>query len=172
MTRYPDRIHNKVFKVVFRDLSVWSVASQFAVAWKWPNEVINPLRLVLRRRNEPALDTMNAEEVVRLLTIHFDGSIEPRNPVQIEAIKGKLFRVHPGDLVFSKIDVRNGAIGLAPVDIDCMCVTSEYPCLLRQTRQGSSRICKTFVQDRSICEVAELHDQRHVWTQKDSAFKA
>ena len=67
------------------------------------------LRLVLRRRKEPALDTMNAEEVVRLLTIHFDGSIEPRNPVQIEAIKGKLFRVHPGDLVFSKIDVRNGA---------------------------------------------------------------
>jgi restriction endonuclease S subunit len=41
-------------------------------------------------------------------------------------IKGKLFRVHPGDVVFSKIDVRNGSIGLAPDDIECMCVTSEF----------------------------------------------
>ena len=48
-------------------------------------------------------------------------------PVRIKDIKGRLFRVYPGDVVFSKIDVRNGAIGLAPDDIDCMCVTSEFP---------------------------------------------
>ncbi len=65
--------------------------------------------------------------MVTLLTIRFDGSIEPREPVRIKGIKGRLFRAYPGDVVFSKIDVRNGAIGLAPDDIDCMCVTSEFP---------------------------------------------
>lgn len=82
---------------------------------------------ILRRRNEAALEMLTPESMVTLLTIRFDGSIEPREPVRIKDIKGRLFRIYPGDVVFSKIDVRNGAIGLAPDDIECMCVTSEFP---------------------------------------------
>lgn len=117
----------RAFIVGFRDLQTWSVAAQFAVNWNWPDEVIKPLDSILSRRNETALETLTPESIVTLLTIRFDGSIEPREPVRIEDIKGRLFRVYPGDVVFSKIDVRNGAIGLAPDDIDCMCVTSEFP---------------------------------------------
>lgn len=117
----------RAFSVGFRGLQTWSVAAQFAVNWNWPDEVIKPLASILRRRNEAALETMTPESMVTLLTIRFDGSIEPREPVRIKDIKGRLFRVYPGDVVFSKIDVRNGAIGLAPEDIDCMCVTSEFP---------------------------------------------
>ena len=82
---------------------------------------------ILERRIEAALDTLSPQTMVTLLTIRFDGSIEPRDPVQINDIRGKLFRANPGDVVFSKIDVRNGAIGLAPDDIEGMCVTSEFP---------------------------------------------
>jgi restriction endonuclease S subunit len=117
----------RAFSVGFRSLQTWSVAAQFAVNWNWPDEVIKPLASILRRRNEAALETLTPESMVTLLTIRFDGSIEPREPVRIKDIKGRLFRVYPGDVVFSKIDVRNGAIGLAPNDIDCMCVTSEFP---------------------------------------------
>ena len=117
----------QAFSVGFRGLQTWSVAAQFAVNWNWPDEVIKPLASILRRRNEAALETLTTESMVTLLTIRFDGSIEPREPVRIKDIKGRLFRVYPGDVVFSKIDVRNGAIGLAPDDIDCMCVTSEFP---------------------------------------------
>jgi len=117
----------RVFSVGFRRLQTWNVAAQFAVNWNWPDEVIKPMASILRRRNEPALETLKPESIVTLLTIRFDGSIEPRDPVHVKDIKGRLFRVHPGDVVFSKIDVRNGAIGLAPDDIDCMCVTSEFP---------------------------------------------
>lgn len=117
----------RAFSVDFRDLQTWSVAAQFAVNWNWPDDVIKPLDSILSRRNEAALERLTPESIVTLLTIRFDGSIEPREPVRIKDIKGRLFRVYPGDVVFSKIDVRNGAIGLAPDDIDCMCVTSEFP---------------------------------------------
>ena len=38
-----------------------------------------------------------------------------------------MFAAYPGDLVFSKIDARNGAIGLIPLSIPKAVVTSEYP---------------------------------------------
>lgn len=117
----------RAFSVAFRGLQTWSVAAQFAVNWNWPDKVIKPLASILRRRNEAALETLTPESMVTLLTIRFDGSIEPREPVRIKDIKGRLSRIYPGDVVFSKIDVRNGAIGLAPDDIACMCVTSEFP---------------------------------------------
>lgn len=118
---------SRAFGVNYRDLQTWSVAAQFAVKWNWPDEVIKPLASILRRRNEAALEKLSHESMVTLLTIRFDGSIEPREPMRIKDVKGRLFRVYPGDVVFSKIDVRNGAIGLAPDDIELMCVTSEFP---------------------------------------------
>lgn len=117
----------KVFIARFQKLAVWNVAAQFAASWRWPDEIIKPLGWVLARRSEAALDTLTPESLVTLLTIRFDGSIEPREPTHIKEIKGKLYRVYPGDVIFSKIDVRNGAIGLSPDDINCMCATSEFP---------------------------------------------
>lgn len=122
-----DQIRPRVFSIGFQYLTTWSVAAQFAAEWNWPVEIIKPLGRILKRRSEAALETLSPEAMVTLLTIRFDGSIEAREPIQIKDIKGKLFRVHPGDVVFSKIDVRNGSIGLAPDDVECMCVTSEFP---------------------------------------------
>lgn len=122
-----DQIRPRVFSIGFQDLTTWSVAAQFSAEWNCPVEIIKPLGRILKRRSEAALKTLSPEAMVTLLTIRFDGSIEAREPIQIKDIKGKLFRVHPGDVVFSKIDVRNGSIGLAPDDIECMCVTSEFP---------------------------------------------
>jgi len=132
----------KAFTVSFQSLATWSSAAQFAVTWNWPKEVIKPLRLILSRRSEAALDTLSENSLVTLLTIRFDGSIEPREPVQINDIKGKLFKVNPGDVVFSKIDVRNGAIGLAPDDIEFMCVTSEFPVYSVDTEKALSGYVK------------------------------
>lgn len=41
--------------------------------------------------------------------------------------KGKLYFAHSGDVVYSKIDVRNGAIGIVPAEIPSVAVSSEYP---------------------------------------------
>jgi type I restriction enzyme, S subunit len=59
------------------------------------------------------------------ITIHFDGSVVPRE--RNIPFKGSMFAAYPGDLVFSKIDARNGAIGLVPDNMRKVVVTSEYP---------------------------------------------
>lgn len=59
------------------------------------------------------------------ITIRFSGEVLPRD--RTEAFKGRMFAAYPGDLVFSKIDVRNGAVGLIPDSIPKAVVTSEYP---------------------------------------------
>lgn len=62
-----------------------------------------------------------------MITIRFTGEIEPRVSRSSAEIKGKLFFVRPGDVVYSKIDVRNGAIGMLPSDMAVATVTSEFP---------------------------------------------
>ena len=117
----------RAFITGFGCLEVWSVAAQFAADWDWSPSVVRPLGEALVRRREPASKTLAPDAFVTMLTIRFDGSVEPRAPVRLGDVKGRLFRVFPGDVVFSKIDVRNGAIGLAPEGIKRICVTSEFP---------------------------------------------
>ena len=59
------------------------------------------------------------------ITIKFSGEVLPRE--RAEAFKGAMFAAYPGDLAFSKIDARNGAVGLIPDSIAKAVVTSEYP---------------------------------------------
>ncbi|MBK1674708.1 hypothetical protein CKO35_15700 [Ectothiorhodospira shaposhnikovii] len=59
------------------------------------------------------------------ITIKFSGEVLPRE--RTEAFKGAMFAAYPGDLAFSKIDARNGAVGLIPSSIPKAVVTSEYP---------------------------------------------
>lgn len=59
------------------------------------------------------------------ITIKFSGEVLPRE--RTEPFKGAMFAAYPGDLVFSKIDARNGAVGLIPDSITRAVVTSEYP---------------------------------------------
>lgn len=60
----------------------------------------------------------------RAITIKFSGEVIPRE--RDKAFKGAMFAAYPGDLVFSKIDARNGAVGLIPDSIPKAVVTSEY----------------------------------------------
>ena len=117
----------RVLAINFHEVATWNVAAQFGVRWNWSTETVLPLKLALHRRSNSVLAAYAAETEVTLLTIRFDGTIEPREQIRICDVKGKLYQVEPGDVVFSKIDVRNGAIGLAPIDIARMCVTSEFP---------------------------------------------
>ena len=132
----------QAFAISYRDLQIWSVAAQFSVSWSWPGSVILPLASILGRRAEAALETLEPESSATLLTIRFDGSIEARESVRIKDVKGKLFRVYPGDVIFSKIDVRNGAIGLAPNDIPVMCATSEFPIYSVETKKAHPKYVK------------------------------
>jgi hypothetical protein len=61
-----------------------------------------------------------------LVSLHFDGEMEPRD-ANVTAFKGRLFLCEAGDVLYSKIDVRNGAIGVVPSSMPRAAVSSEYP---------------------------------------------
>lgn len=117
----------KAFIILFKDLHVWSVGSFFNLNWQWPAEYIKPLSAALRRK----VDEMKKEEYLsgelKLVTLHFDGAMVPRATNGKNDFKGKLYLAATGDVVYSKIDVRNGAIGIVPEDMARVAVSSEFP---------------------------------------------
>ena len=117
----------KAFAVWFKDLERWSVGSFIALGWRWPRSTIHRLSDALLRKVEDVDRKQTPINTIRLVTLHFDGEIELRRRTGNSPIKGRLFWAEPGDMVYSKIDVRNGAIGIIPDGFNRICVTSEYP---------------------------------------------
>lgn len=117
---------SRAFVVWFRDLDRWNVGSYVATGWRWPKDAIRPLADALTRKVAEVDRKTTRPEAVRLVTLHFDGEMEPRNATT-RPVKGRLFWAEPGDVTYSKIDVRNGAIGIVPSEMGRVCVTTEYP---------------------------------------------
>ena len=57
--------------------------------------------------------------------MHLNGEISARN--RTSPYKGGMFAAYPGDIVFSRIDARSGAIGVLQENIAKAVVTSEFP---------------------------------------------
>ena len=127
MTAPPASNSPRAFAVWFRDLHRWSVNSFFKIGWQWPDEYIKPLSAALTRRQEEVKRAVHEFADLQLMTLHFDGEMEPRDLRGKSDFKGKLFFAHPGDVIYSKIDVRNGAIGVIPAGTSPAAVSSEYP---------------------------------------------
>ncbi len=117
----------EAFFVMYRNLRLFSVGAFISIGWKWDKKHIQPLSNALSRTKIEVDKKKTAFENLQLATIHFDGSIEPRNLRGKNKFKGKLYFAHAGDVVYSKIDVRNGAIGIIPPDMPSVAVSGEYP---------------------------------------------
>ncbi|QKW20940.1 restriction endonuclease subunit S [Kitasatospora sp. NA04385] len=102
-----------------RALDRWDVKQMLALSWHRPAAELRAIGDVAVRRTEAS------SSVLRLGSIHFDGKISLR-PAEA-SIKGRTFVAHPGDVVFSKIDVRNGAIGVVPEEFGKLAFSPEYP---------------------------------------------
>lgn len=59
------------------------------------------------------------------ITVHLTGEISERD--RTKPYRGSMFAAYPGDIVFSKIDARSGAIGVLPNEIRKAVVTPEFP---------------------------------------------
>jgi type I restriction enzyme S subunit len=64
---------------------------------------------------------------LQLVTLHFGGTMEPRDMRGKANFKGRLFWAKAGEVIYSKIDVRNGAIGVVPSHLQKIAVSTEYP---------------------------------------------
>lgn len=120
-------VRPRAFAVWFKDLDRWNPGSFVQSNWRWPKEFIKPLSVALKARKlEVSVDQADFS-TMPLITIRFDGEMEPRGSKVTTDIKGKLFLACAGNVVYSKIDVRNGAIGIVPETLPVVAVTSEFP---------------------------------------------
>lgn len=71
------------------------------------------------------------------ITVHLDGTISVRD--RAKPYKGAMFAAYPGDIVFSKIDARSGAIGVLQADIPKAVVTSEFPVFVPDPKKLDGR---------------------------------
>ncbi len=112
--------------VRFSEATRWNPGSFRSAEWGWPAEVIRPFREAIVPSVVPVRTADYPDGHPPLVTIRFDGSMERRDADPAD-IKGRLFLARAGDLVYSKIDVRNGAIGIVPPTLPVVAVTAEYP---------------------------------------------
>jgi hypothetical protein len=92
-----------------------------AVSHQHSHFPLTPLREMLTQRRE-ILTLGDSFEDWTPITVHLTGDISARN--RTESYKGSNFAAYPGDIVFSKIDARSGAIGVLPPEIDRAVVTA------------------------------------------------
>jgi type I restriction enzyme S subunit len=100
-------------------LARWDVKHVLGTKWLQPPDRQKKIGQVLRRRRNVA------PKKVRLGTIHFDGSLSLR--AESSELKGTAYLASPGNVVFSKIDVRNGAITVVPEGMPKIGFSAEYP---------------------------------------------
>jgi hypothetical protein len=136
------RLSPRAFAVCWRDVERWSVGSYVETAWHWPTSFIRPLSVALSRKLVEVEHNGREAGALRLVTLHFDGEMEPRGESTGERFKGRLFQADPGDVIYSKIDVRNGAIGVVPEDMGRICVSSEYPVYAVDSAVADARYVK------------------------------
>lgn len=88
-------------------------------------------RVQLKELLEPVSRPVVLEEgrTYRRVTVKLYGKgVLLRDRVTVDDVKGdKWFQVKEGDLIFSKIDARNGAFGIIPEALDGGVVTNEFP---------------------------------------------
>lgn len=117
----------RAFAVLFQDLRRWSVNSFFSIDWQWSAHSIKPLAVALERKSV-AVDKAKIDlSAIILVSLHFNGEMEPRSAGAAAGFKGHLFLAETSDVIYSKIDVRHGAIGVVSDRLPRIAVSSEFP---------------------------------------------
>ena len=117
----------RAFAAWWEDVDRWSVGSLRRASWHWPSSAIKKLANALERRNDRVDKGTFDLQPEHFVSLRFTGEVEQRELHGKEDFKGALFFARAGDILYSKIDVRNGAIGIIPDAIPVATVTSEFP---------------------------------------------
>lgn len=81
---------------------------------------------LLSRRIEPIDKVKTPFSAVMPISIHFDGTITKRIVKNGREYSLPMLWVRPGDVVLSKIDLKNGAVGILPIDWNYAAVTTHF----------------------------------------------
>jgi type I restriction enzyme S subunit len=121
----PETAHRKAFSVRFKALDRWSVAYFRSVNWQWPKKYIHPIGEAINRVQElvqySPIDTPIIEK------ISFGGKLSILERDKRSGYKGRLFKAKSGQLIYSKIRVKQGSVCVIPSSVNWVAVSSEYP---------------------------------------------
>ena len=106
----------------WQHLEAW-IANADLVSYESPFPLVELRDLLSQRREQ--LEVVLSFGDAQPVTVHLSGDISVRE--RGSPYKGSVFTAYPGDIVLSKIDARNGAIGVVPHHIGKAAVTSEFP---------------------------------------------
>ena len=114
------------FAVRFRELERWDPVSFERIIWHWSKELMVEIGSILKLRKEKVNRSRSAFSELQPITIHFDGSLDHRKVDGNREYKMDLFYAHPGDIVVAKIDLKNGAVAIVPMEWKNIVVTSHF----------------------------------------------
>lgn len=120
-----EAVARRVFTVNYRQLDRWNVAYFRSVNWQWPKGLIRPIGVALRRIQKIATTDLIATPIIE--KISFAGELAILDEEKRSGYKGRLFKAEPGQLIYSKIRVKQGSVCIVPPSIDWVAVSSEYP---------------------------------------------
>lgn len=126
MSVLPFPQHPRLRIAQWSDLSRWDVNSGYEIAWQWSADVLQPLGSVLTKHSTPV--TADDSRPISLMDkISFGGQLFIHSDADQPVFKGRLFRAEPGNLIFSKINVKRGSLAVVPTGGPAVAVSSEYP---------------------------------------------
>ena len=117
----------KAFAVWFKDLDRWDVAYFRRIAWAWPVSFLRPLGEALVRQVREVDPKTDKSTVPIIEKISFGGEVSLSDPAGRAKYMGRLFWAEPGQLVYSKIRVKQGSLAVVPPSIPRLAVSAEYP---------------------------------------------
>jgi len=111
----------------FRDTLRWDVAFFQQIDWHWDDDLVHPAGSVIHRRREEIDSKADCASLPIIEKISFGGDISVTAPEDRIGYKGRLFWARPGDLVYSKIRVKQGSLAFVADGIGELAVSAEYP---------------------------------------------
>lgn len=118
---------SRAFTVRFADLRRWDPPYFRGVSWQWPEAIIRPISAALVRRVDEVSPKIEKSQVPIIEKISFGGIVSIKDKVKRSSYKGRLFWANSGDLVYSKIRVKQGSLAIVPHELGPIAVSSEYP---------------------------------------------
>jgi type I restriction enzyme S subunit len=116
---------------------------------------------LLRPRNETVDRSKHSFADLQPITIHFDGSISRRSVKHGRDYSMALRWVRPNDLVLSKIDLKNGAVGILPAEWSNAVVTTHFAVYKPDTTRVHPFYLRYLVQTRQF--------KRWLWANRSGA---
>ena len=95
--------------------------------WKWSADILKPLSTALARRTDAVPDDADKTTLPIIGKISFGGELTITEPDERVGYCGRLFWAERGDLIYSKIRVKQGSLCLVPADVERVAVSNEYP---------------------------------------------